>query len=367
MLARLTGEQMQTVYVIAEAGVNHNGDLELARKLIDCAADAGADAVKFQTFDAKKLATKAAPKANYQQQTTDATESQLDMLRKLELPREWHWELRDQARSRGIEFLSTAFDIDSLKFLEELDMPFYKVPSGELTNGPLLWQFARQRRPLVVSTGMATMSEVEQALAVIAHALNAEEEPANESEVWQGWSRPAWRNSLHGRVTLLHCTSQYPTPVHEVNLKAMDTLAAFGLPVGYSDHTQGILIPLAAVARGATYVEKHFTLDRSMPGPDHTASLEPDELKQMVVQIRQLQQAFGDGVKCPQPSEWNTRLAARQQVVASQNIAAGTVLTRHHLTTARSNGGLPAMALWSLIGSTTVGDIAAGDLMPPKQ
>lgn len=358
---------MQTVYVIAEAGVNHNGDLELARKLIDCAADAGADAVKFQTFDAKKLATKAAPKANYQQQTTDAAESQLDMLRKLELPREWHWELRNQARSRGIEFLSTAFDIDSLKFLEELDMPFYKVPSGELTNGPLLWQFARQRRPLVVSTGMATMSEVEQALAVIAHALNAEEEPANETEVWQGWSRPAWRNSLRGRVTLLHCTSQYPTPVHEVNLKAMDTLAAFGLPVGYSDHTQGILIPLAAVARGATYIEKHFTLDRSMPGPDHTASLEPDELKQMVIQIRQLQQAFGDGAKCPQPSEWNTRLAARQQVVASQNIAAGTVLTRHHLTTARSNGGLPAMALWSLIGSTTVADIAAGDLMPPKQ
>ena len=356
---------MQDVYVIAEAGVNHNGDLELARRLVDCAADAGADAVKFQTFDAKKLATRAAPKASYQQRTTDASESQLDMLRKLELPHEWHWELRERARSRGIEFLSTAFDAGSLTFLEELDIPFYKVPSGELTNAPLLWQFARQGRPLVVSTGMATMSEVEQALAVIAHAFSADAEPADVAEVWRGWSDPAWRTRLHGRVTLLHCTSQYPTPMSEVNLRAMDTLKAFGLPVGYSDHTEGILIPVAAVARGATFIEKHFTLDRKMPGPDHKASLEPAELAQMVRQIRDLQQAMGDGVKCPQPSEWNTRQAARQHVVAARDIPAGATFDREDLTTARSGGGLPASALWGLVGRTASRAHAAGEALAP--
>lgn len=349
------------VYVIAEAGVNHNGELDLARKLVDRAADAGADAVKFQTFDANKLATRAAPKAGYQQRTTDAAESQLDMLRKLELPREWHWELRERARSRGIEFLSTAFDVGSLIFLEELDLPFYKVPSGELTNGPLLWQFARQGRPLVVSTGMATISEVEQALAVIAHAFNAEAEPVDIAEVWRGWSEQSWRNSLRERVTLLHCTSQYPTPMQECNLRAMDTLRAFGLPVGYSDHTEGILIPVAAVARGATIIEKHFTLDRAMPGPDHKASLEPAELTQMISQIRDLQLALGDGAKCPQPSEWNTRQAARQHVVAARDIVAGGVFSRDDLTTARSGGGMPASELWGLIGSAVARAYAAGE------
>jgi N-acetylneuraminate synthase len=351
------------VYVIAEAGVNHNGDLDLARQLVDCAADAGADAVKFQTFNARKLANRSAPKARYQEQSTDAAESQLEMLSKLELPHAWHHELRERARSRGVEFLSTAFDTDSLAFLEGLDMPFYKVPSGELTNGPLLWQFARQRRPLVVSTGMATMSEVEQALAVIAHAFNEDHEPAGEAELWRGWSQPAWREALRGRVTLLHCTSQYPTPMHEVNLRAMDTLAAFGFPVGYSDHTEGLLIALAAVARGATLIEKHFTLDRQLPGPDHRASLEPAELAAMVAQIRQLQLAMGDGAKCPQASEWNSRQAARQQVVAACAIRAGERLTRQHLTTARSGAGLPAIALWGLVGSVARRDFAAGELI----
>lgn len=351
---------MHNVYVIAEAGVNHNGELEIARQLVDCAAAAGADAVKFQTFDAKKLATCAAPKASYQQQTTNSSESQLEMLQKLELPHEWHWELRERARSRGIEFLSTAFDAGSLIFLEELDLPFYKVPSGELTNSPLLWQFARQGRPLVVSTGMATLSEVEQALAVIAHAFNAELEPTDIVEVWEGWSNSVWRSSLQGRVTLLHCTSQYPTPMSECNLRAMDTLRAFGLPVGYSDHTEGILIPVAAVARGATLIEKHFTLDRNMTGPDHKASLEPVELSEMVKHIRELQLALGDGAKCPQPSEWSTRLAARQCVVASRDVARGSLLTRDDLTTARNGGGLPATELWSLIGSVSVQDFAAG-------
>lgn len=352
---------MKHVYVIAEAGVNHNGQLELARQLVDAAAAAGADAVKFQTFDATKLATKAAPKASYQQQTTDAQESQLEMLRKLELPHAWHQELRERARERGIQFLSTAFDAGSLAFLETLDMPFYKVPSGEITNGPLLWQFARQRRPLVVSTGMATLSEVEQALAVIAHAFNAHSEPASIADVWKGWSRPGWRASLQGRVTLLHCTSQYPTPMHEVNLLAMDTLKAFGLPVGYSDHTEGILIPVAAVARGATVIEKHFTLDRGMPGPDHKASLEPAQLTLMVAQIRALAKAFGDGAKCPQDSEWNTRQAARQHVVAARAIASGTVITRNDLTTARSGGGRPATDLWDLVGQSATQNYRAGE------
>ncbi|ANH68935.1 N-acetylneuraminate synthase [Mitsuaria sp. 7] len=356
----------RSVYVIAEAGVNHNGSLALARQLVSAAAAAGADAVKFQTFDAKKLARASAPKADYQRQTTDQAESQLDMLSKLELPREWHAELKAHAKAEGIEFLSTAFDIDSLDFLAGLDMPFFKVPSGELTNGPLLWRFARLRKPLVVSTGMATLSEVEQALAVIAHAFNAESEPADLDEVWEGWTRPEWRRSLQGRVTVLHCTSQYPTPMGEVNLLAMDTLAqAFGLPVGYSDHTEGILIPVAAVARGAVLVEKHFTLDRSMPGPDHRASLEPGELTQMVRDIRALAVALGEGAKSPQPSEWKTRKAARQQVVLARAVERGQVLTRADLATARSGAGLPAATLWQLVGQPANRDYAQGDLYQP--
>jgi N-acetylneuraminate synthase len=284
------------------------------------------------------------------------------MLQKLELPREWHWELRERARSRGIEFLSTAFDADSLSFLESLGMPFYKVPSGELINGPLLWKFARLRRPLVVSTGMATLSEVELALAVIVHAFNVDEEPRHVDEVWQCWGRNDWRRSLHGRVTLLHCTSQYPTPMSEVNLSAMDTLRnAFGLPVGYSDHTDGLLIPVAATARGATLIEKHFTLSRSMPGPDHRASLEPVDFARMVRDIRAISQALGDGAKTPQASEWDTRNAVRQQVVVTRDFNAGDTFARAHLTTARSGQGLPPTALWGLVGTVAVRDYQAGD------
>jgi N-acetylneuraminate synthase len=355
------------IYIIAEVGVNHNGELALARELVERAADAGADAVKFQTFDAKKLASSTAPKANYQKQSTEATESQLEMLRKLELPREWHHELRELAQRRGIQFLSTAFDIDSLDFLESLGMPFYKVPSGEITNGPLLWKFARQRKPLVVSTGMATLSEVEQALAVIAHAFNVDNEPCHVDEVWQGWSNSEWRRSLQGRVTLLHCTSQYPTPMHEVNLTAMDTLRhAFGLPVGYSDHTEGVLIPVAAVARGAVLIEKHFTLDRTMPGPDHQASLEPEELSRMVREIRSISMALGDGAKCPQASEWDTRKAARQQVITTRELRRGELFTRADLTTARSGRGLPPFMLWGLVGQPAQRDYAAAEPLDPQ-
>lgn len=353
----------QKVMVIAEAGVNHNGDRDLAFALIDSAAKAGADAVKFQTFNAERLASREAPKAAYQQQRTDAHESQMSMLKRLELPLAWHADLQSHARRLGIEFLSTAFDAESLDFLASLGIPLFKVPSGELCNAPLLWRFARHGRPLILSTGMATLSEVEQGLAVVAHALSRETEPVSMDEVWRAWSSLDVRRSLVGKVTLLHCTSQYPTPMHEVNLAAMDTLAhAFGLPVGYSDHTEGTLIPIAAVARGASIIEKHFTLDRTMEGPDHQASLEPDEMASMVEQIRMLGTALGDGGKAPQTSEWDTRRAARQQVVAARSITRGKTLTREDLTTARCGAGMPAAVLWDQIGRVAERDYTSGDL-----
>lgn len=352
------------VYVIAEAGVNHNGQRDMAFALVDAAAAAGADAVKFQTFEAAKLASAQVAKAAYQREGTDAHESQLAMLQKLELRREWHEALQAHAHAQGIDFLSTAFDLDSLAFLAGLGMPLFKVPSGELTNAPLLWQFARLGKPLVLSTGMATLGEVEQGLAVVAHALNASAEPVSIEEVWQGWSGADWRDSLRGRVTLLHCTSQYPTPYQEANLRAMDTLAhAFGLDVGYSDHTEGTLIPVAAVARGATVIEKHFTLDRSLPGPDHKASLEPSELAQMVRDIRSLRLALGSASKAPQPSEWDTRRVARQQVVAARDIAEGATYARDDLATARCGRGLPAAMLWELQGKTATRAYRAGEVI----
>lgn len=354
------------VHVIAEAGVNHNGQRDLAFALVEAAAAAGADSVKFQTFDAGKLAAKDAPKAAYQKRTTDADESQLAMLRKLELPREWHAELQEHARACGIQFLSTAFDFDSLAFLDGLGMPVFKIPSGEVTNGPLVWRFAATRKPLILSTGMATLAEVEQALAVITHALACDREPTHIDDVWRAWSGPENRVRLQAHVTLLHCTSQYPTPFAEVNLKAMDTLAnAFGLQVGYSDHTEGTVIPVAAVARGATVIEKHFTLDRSLPGPDHKASLESPELERMVRDIRALEVAFGDGVKAPQPSEWDTRKAARQQVVAARTIVEGATLSRADLSTARCGGGLPPCDLWALVGTRAARNYEAGEAIGP--
>ncbi|HSV27416.1 MAG TPA: N-acetylneuraminate synthase [Sedimentisphaerales bacterium] len=356
----------ERVYIIAEAGVNHNGNRDMAMALIDSAADAGADAVKFQTFKADKLATATAPKAAYQRERTDAMESQVAMLKKLELPKAWHQEMQDRAHGRGLEFLSTPFDADSLRFLCDLGVPKLKVPSGELVNAPLLWQFARTGKPLIVSTGMATLSEVEEALAVIAHALHNSSEPENFEAAWKCWSCPESRNALRGRVTLLHCTSSYPTPPREVNLLAMDTLAStFGLPVGYSDHTRGWTIAMAAVARGACIIEKHFTLDRNLPGPDHKASLEADELARMVSEIRILEQALGDGRKAPQPTEWDSRLAARQQVVAAREIRAGQTIERADLGTARCGGnGLPARLLWDLVGRISRHDIAPGERIP---
>lgn len=352
----------QQVYVIAEAGVNHNGQLDLAMQLVDAAASAGADAVKFQTFQADRLASPTAPKASYQTQTTSANESQHAMLKKLELPFEWHLQLQQYAQKQGITFLSTPFDLISLKFLQTLQLPMLKVSSGDLTNAPFLWACAHSGMPLVVSTGMATLSEVEQALAVIHHSLHHNSEPQHMDAVWSHWVAQSDRSLLASQVTLLHCTSQYPTPMTEVNLRAMDTLRdAFHLPVGYSDHTKGTAIPIAAVARGARVIEKHLTLDCTMQGPDHRASLEPDEFGQMVKAIRQLEVAMGHGHKVPQASELNTRLAARKQVVAARSIAKGHTLTREDLETARSGQGLPAHDLWQLIGSVAQKDFAAGE------
>ncbi|MDX1754695.1 MAG: N-acetylneuraminate synthase [Marinobacter sp.] len=351
------------VQIIAEAGVNHNGDRDAAFALVDVAAASGASAVKFQTFSAQRLAG-GAPKADYQQSNGAQGESQQEMLARLELPESWHVELQRYARSKGIEFLSTAFDLPSFQFLRTLDLPVYKVPSGELTNAPLLWAFANSGVPLIVSTGMASLGEVEQALAVIAHGYENESEPKSAADIWQHWSRPSTADMLQGKVTLLHCTSQYPAALEEVNLAAMDTLAhAFGLPVGYSDHTLGTAVPVAAVARGARVIEKHFTLDRSLPGPDHRASLEPEELADMVRQIRTVEAALGSGLKRVQPTEWNTRQAARQQIVAARAIRQGQRLSREDLTTARAGQGLSPMHLWDLVGLSADSNYKPGDVI----
>ncbi|MFZ4123964.1 MAG: N-acetylneuraminate synthase [Candidatus Planktophila sp.] len=355
---------MSSVYIIAEAGVNHNGSLDMAHRLIDAAALAGVDAVKFQTFNAEKLASKSVKKAAYQIENTGSGESQFEMLKKLELSYDWHHELKQHANAAGLDFLSTAFDPESLEFLAGLDMPFIKVPSGEITNAPLLWKFARLRKKIVLSTGMATLSEVEFALAVINHAFSHDCEPDSTLEVWKGWSDAEARKRLVDNVVLLHCTSLYPTKVSDVNLKAMDTIAnAFGLRVGYSDHTQGILMPIAAVARGAVLIEKHFTLDRDLPGPDHKASLEPEELIQMTKAIRDVSVALGDSIKAPQSAEWSTRSVARQQVIAARDIAAGNVISRGDLGTSRAGKGISASCLWDIVGSVANRSYLQGELI----
>ena len=354
------------VTIIAEAGVNHNGRMDLALALIDAAADAGADLVKFQTFSADRLAQASAPLAAYQDAQIGRGISQHAMLKALELPYDWHAPLMAQAAARGIGFISTAFDEGSLAFLAGLDLPLFKVPSGEVTNGPLLWRFARTGKPLVLSTGMATLSEVEAALAVVAHALTRADEPGSSMDVWRAYAEPVARDALAERVTLLHCTSQYPTPMAEVNLRGMATLAAaFGLPVGYSDHTKGIHVPTAAVALGAVVIEKHLTTDASLPGPDHAASLEPKEFGAMVAAIRGVSAAMGAGGKGPQPSEWNTRAATRQRLVAARAIAQGATLTRADLATARSATGDPAMDLWDWIGRPAPRAFATGEGLTP--
>jgi len=303
-------------FIIAEAGVNHNGDINLAKKLIDLAKDAGADAVKFQTFAAEEVVIKGTEKANYQKVTTGTEESQLEMLKKLELTQMDFEQLFTYARGKGVVLLSSAFDNRSVDLLDNLGVPAIKVASGEITNSPLLKHIARKKRPIILSTGMATLDEVEEALEVI------RKEGARE-------------------IVLLHCVSCYPAKIEDVNLKAMETLrTTFKLPVGLSDHTPGITAPIAAVALGACIIEKHFTLDKSLPGPDHRASLEPGELKQMVTAIREVEKAMGNGVKRPTEEEEENKKVARRSIVARVDIPLGAIITEEMLDVKRPGGGL---------------------------
>lgn len=340
-------------FIIAEAGVNHNGDLSLAKQLIDVAADAGADAVKFQTFRAEQVVSRHAPKAEYQTRTTDKTESQLEMIRKLELAEADHDELMVHARARGIAFLSTPFDMPSLDLLvRRFGLQTIKISSGEITNAPFLLAIARAAKCVIVSTGMSTLAEVEAALSVLAFGFTAPVTVTPQrGDFEQAFASDAGQQALRDRVTLLHCTTEYPAPFSEVNLRAMDTLAtAFGLPVGYSDHTLGIHISLAAVARGARVIEKHITLDRNLPGPDHKASLEPDKLRELVCQIREIEQALGDGIKRPAASEWKNRNVARKSLVAARVIQAGEVFTEENLTCKRPGAEVSPFKYWQILG-----------------
>lgn len=349
-------------FIIAEAGVNHNGSLELARQLIDRAADAGADAVKFQTFRAEQLVVQHAPKAEYQTRTTNATESQFEMIRKLELTIADHEVLIAHARARGIEFLSTPFDAESLNLLtKRFGLTTIKVSSGDITNAPFLLDIARVAQRIILSTGMCTLAEVEAALGVLAFGFVEPSAAPLRHSFEEAYSSDAGQRALRDRVVLLHCTTEYPAPVSEVNLRAMDTMStAFGLPIGYSDHTQGIHISVAAVARGATLVEKHFTLDRELPGPDHKASLEPSELHAMVSAIRDVEQALGDGIKRPTLSESKNKSIARKSLVTERPVMAGEKLA---LACKRPGSGLSPFEYWRMANRIATRNYAADELL----
>jgi N-acetylneuraminate synthase len=342
----------QRVFVIAEAGVNHNGSLEMARALIDEAAKAGADAVKFQTFRSEQVVSAAAPKARYQVATTGAEESQLDMVRKLELAEADFRALAAHASTRGIEFMSTPFDHDSLGFLAHgLGVARLKIASGEITNGPFLLAAARTGKPIILSTGMSTLDEVAEALGVLAFGYLDAQEPPSLAAFEAARRSDEGRQILRERVVLLHCTTEYPAPFEDVNLRAMQTMReAFGLPVGYSDHTVGIGVSVAAVALGAVAIEKHFTLDRAQPGPDHKASLEPGELAALVREVRGVEAALGSPRKEPAPSELGNRAVARRSLIAARAIAAGEPFSEAALGALRPGTGVSPMAYWSLLG-----------------
>jgi N,N'-diacetyllegionaminate synthase len=330
-----------SILIIAEAGVNHNGDLGLAKRLIDVAAEAGADLVKFQTFKADRLATRAAEKAGYQILTTDTKESQHEMLSRLELTEDCHWELIAHCKSRNIGFFSTGFDIESIDLLLSLGQDHFKIPSGEITNLPYLRHLGKLGRSVILSTGMATLGDIEAAIDVLEQAGTA-----------------------RAQMTVLHCTTEYPTPMNEVNLCAMQSIhAAFGVAVGYSDHTSGVEVAIAAVAMGATVIEKHFTLDRNLPGPDHQASLEPAELKAMVTAIRNIEVALGDGIKRLTPSEARNKSVARKSMVASQAIKAGEVFSAHNITSKRPGTGISPMRWDEVMGRAASRDFVADELI----
>ena len=340
------------VFIIAEAGVNHNGSIEMAKQLIDVAAEAGADVVKFQTFKAEKVISRYAPKADYQGKTTVETESQLEMVKKLQLDEEAHQVLIQHCRSRHIEFLSTPFDFDSIDLLARtLNLPRLKIPSGEITNGPYLLHIAKTGKPVILSTGMSTLGEVEVALGVLAFGYLSQNARPSLQKFQDAYCSEKGQDILAKKVTLLHCTTEYPAPFDEVNLQTMATMrAAFGLPVGLSDHTPGIAVPIAAVALGAAVVEKHFTLDKNLPGPDHKASLEPYELKAMVTAIRQVEKALGNGQKIPSPSELKNREIARKSLMTACPIKKEELFTENNIAIKRPGNGLSPMSYWALLG-----------------
>ena len=333
---------MKHVLVIAEAGVNHNGSLALAKQLVDKAAEAGVDFVKFQTFKSEKLVSKSARQAEYQQRNIGKKdEGQLAMLKKLELSHDDHEELISYCHQKGIRFFSTAFDMDSIEYLHSLDMGLWKVPSGEITNYPYLRKIAQYREPVILSTGMCELSDIENALHVLLQ-FGVEKE----------------------QITVLHCNTEYPTPFRDVNLKAMLEIGErFGVKTGYSDHTQGIEVPVAAVALGAAVIEKHFTLDRNMEGPDHKASLEPDELKAMVSAIRNIEQALGTGHKQISESERKNMEIARKSIVAACAVRKGDVFTEENLTVKRPGTGISPMRWNDVIGKVATRDYEEEDLI----
>jgi len=344
---------MSPTLIIAEAGVNHNGSLDLALSLIEAAAQAGSDIVKFQSFTAAKLVRKDAAKAAYQVANTGNTETQFAMLRRLELSDTAHRSISEHCAANGIEFLSSPFDIESLRFLlDHCDLKRVKLGSGEITNGPLLLEVARSGKPLILSTGMATLGDIEQALAVLCFGYVTTQGAPTPELLLEALGDAAARRVVAEKVTLLHCTTEYPAPLGEVNLRAMDTLRdAFGLSTGYSDHTDGFEISVAAAARGASVIEKHFTLDKTLPGPDHVASLEPSELTAMVRAIRNVEMALGERTKAPTPTERRNLSVARKSIVAARDIAAGVILSADDLDVKRPGNGLSPMLIWELIGS----------------
>lgn len=330
---------MSKVFIIAEAGVNHNGDINIAKKLVNEAVMAGADAVKFQTFKAENLVCKNAKKADYQMETTDGEESQYDMLKKLELTDEMHRELIDYCKEKGIQFLSTPFDIDSLHYLVECGIEIIKIPSGEITNYPYLREVGRTGRPVILSSGMSRLDEVEEAINVL-------------------------REYGSDKITVLHCNTEYPTPYTDVNLKAMQTIKdKLGVDVGYSDHTPGIEVAVAATALGASVIEKHFTLDKNMEGPDHKASLEPQELCEIVRQIRNITASLGNGEKVPSVSEQKNVDIVRKSIVAKTYIKQGDIFTEDNLTTKRPGNGISPMRWNEIIGQKAVRDFEADELI----
>ncbi len=327
--------------IIAEAGVNHNGDIQLAKRLIDEAAFAGARLVKFQTFNASRQVTHSAKKADYQLQTTDSAETQHDMLRRLELTGSMHNELIAHSATRNIQFFSTGFDIESVDLLRSLGQDHFKIPSGEITNLPYLRHIGQLGQSVILSTGMATLGEIEAAIDVLEQA-----------------------GTLRASMTVLHCNTEYPSPMAEVNLRAMQSICeAFGVAVGYSDHTPGIEVPIAAVALGATVIEKHLTLDRNLPGPDHKASLEPDEFAAMVRAIRNIELALGDGIKRPSPSEIKNKPIARKSLVAARAIRAGEPFTQENITAKRPGTGISPMRWDDVIGKAARRDFAVDELI----